>query len=222
MIFARKIKKKSRILHDFCPKSARILHNNCPRNIFPDFLGGTCPTAARPLRLYVPPSVDSSAQMLYAELAESSQLWESCLQLIKIDNRRTYLLLSGSHVHTSRYDCQTAETGGQPVMNATRHRSRSRILYQPPRRLRRASCVEPGLRPNRMVTWSIPRHVTWKGSRSWPQYVRGPLSRKGCNYRLGGTPIGNDTWDIEWSRVRWRLRRTRSQTVFTTNELFMS
>jgi len=43
MIFARKKITKFRILHDFCPKNVRILHNNRPKNIFPEFLGGTCP-----------------------------------------------------------------------------------------------------------------------------------------------------------------------------------
>jgi len=46
MIFAQKINKIPEFLHDFYPKNARILHNNCPKNIFPEFLGGTCPSCS--------------------------------------------------------------------------------------------------------------------------------------------------------------------------------
>jgi len=43
MIFAGKIYKKSRILHDFCPKNAKIFHSNCTKNIFLNFRGPPAP-----------------------------------------------------------------------------------------------------------------------------------------------------------------------------------
>jgi len=43
-------------------------------------------------------------------------------------------------------------------------------------------------------------------SRSWPQYLYGPLFRKRLEIetRLQWAPIGNGIRGIDWSRDRWR------------------
>jgi len=73
-----------------------------------------------------------------------------------------------------------------------------------------------------MTTWESNGHVTadvtWpETSRSWPQYVWCPLSRKWLeiatwsqNWQIGAS-IGNGYLGIEWSRHWWRHATLKGQ-----------